>query len=548
MNRIGLVIFSMKADKQKIFTKLLIRHAITVLVLAVMLFSLSLSADSQTTDAVKYEPKKAVKAADKLIQKGGLPDAEKILRDTLADNPNDVDVKLKLAFTLLKMRILGEAYTLSFEAAKADKQNSQAFAILGATLLAGGRFNDARAILDQSLKIDKRNDLALATYGLLEFFENRINISLGYLGEANFIVPDNPDYIFAFAQVAARAERYQEAANAYRKFLLYARDADDDRRARIRGLINFLEYLGVRSSLYSISGKETASVQFELKGNRPVILVKINGKSESLRFVLDTGSGISVISNETSKRLKIKPIARGGHAKGIGGNGKFEIVYGFLKEVEIGEVRVRNVPVYIREFHHNIHDIDGYIGISLISKFLTTIDYGTKSFTLDRLEVGDASKRRKDDLSLPLRLTSSGFLSGEVQMEGVDEPMNFIVDTGASVSVVAENMANREPFISLPRLEALRVVGSAGITENVEAFTLPKISFGEHTRESITAIALDLEIINDASGFKQSGILGGNFFLNYRMTFDFRNSRLLFSPTKPDSADPPEPDEVKSLY
>jgi hypothetical protein len=119
-------------------------------------------------------------------------------------------------------------------------------------------------------------------------------------------------------------------------------------------------------------------------------------------------------------------------------------------------------------------------------------------------------------------------------MDGVNDPMNFIVDTGASVSVVSQTIARREPISSIPRNDALRVVGAAGITENVESFTLPRIKFGDHSRDRITAIALDLDMINDASGFEQSGILGGNFFMNYKMTFDFKNSRLTFSPVKPD--------------
>jgi hypothetical protein len=51
------------------------------------------------------------------------------------------------------------------------------------------------------------------------------------------------------------------------------------------------------------------------------------------------------------------------------------------------------------------------------------------------------------------------------------------------------------------------------------------VSFGKHSRTSITAIALDLDMINEASGFEQAGILGGNFLRNYRMTFDFKNSK-----------------------
>jgi tetratricopeptide (TPR) repeat protein len=493
--------------------------------------------------------KQVIKRAEKLIAKGLYDDAEKELRTALLTYPNDSALKLKLAFTLIKLRGFLDAYQISYEIAKNEPQNGHAYAVLGTVLLGGGRLNDARAVLSRALTVsDGKDDLALASIGMLEFYENRLERSLDYLAEARFLEPNEPDYIFAHAQVAARAERYQEAAESYRRFLLLSKTADDDRRARIRGLIRFLEYLGNRSTLYAISGEDRNRVRFDLKGNRPVIPVTINGSAKPLNFVLDTGSGISVISNQTAKRLKVKPIARGGHAKGIGGTGKFEIVYGFIRDVRIGTARIRNVPVYIREFHQNVHDIDGYIGIALISKFLTTVDYGERSFTLDRITDRELEAMVPKSISLPLRLTSSGFLSGEIQMEGVSSPMNFIVDTGASVSVVSEAVAKREPFVTLPRRDPLTVIGSAGITPNVESFLLPKISFGDHTRESITAIALNLEIINDASGFEQAGILGGNFFLDYRMTFDFKNSRLIFAPAKSGPPpDPPEKDEIKSL-
>jgi predicted aspartyl protease len=127
-------------------------------------------------------------------------------------------------------------------------------------------------------------------------------------------------------------------------------------------------------------------------------------------------------------------------------------------------------------------------------------------------------------------LTSSGFLSGEVKLQGVEEPLNFIVDTGASVSVISDDVASLKVVQPFAQAQKMRVVGSAGVTEDVSSFLLPRVSFGAHSRESITAIALDLDMINEASGFEQSGILGGNFLKNYRMTFDFKNSRVTFVP------------------
>ena len=71
---------------------------------------------------------------------------------------------------------------------------------------------------------------------------------------------------------------------------------------------------------------------------------------------------------------------------------------------------------------------------------------------------------------------------------------------------------------------------SAGITDDVPSFLLPRVSFGSHSLKSITAIALNLDTINEASGFEQAGILGGNFLRNYRMTFDFKKSKVTFVP------------------
>lgn len=498
------------------------------LAIFVLLFSISAYAvdiEKIPTD----DTKKVVKTAQKLVRKGDLASAEILLKQAAEAKPNDPSIKLALAFVYVKMRRLASAYDLAFPVVKDNPRNSYGLAVLGATYLGAGRFNDARILFFSSIKADRSESLAWAGLGLLDFYENNINESIANLQEAVFTDPNEADYLYALAQVAARAEKYNDAAKAYEDFLRVSRNDDDERRARIRGLISFLRYLGGRDSLYETAGADSTQVPFELIGNRPIIKLKINGKPNSLNFVLDTGSGISVISNETAKALGIRSITKGGFAKGIGGDGKFEIVYGFIRQVGIGDVTVRNVPVYIRKFHSDAK-IDGYIGLSLISKFLTTIDYGAQTFDLQKKtnNAQPSQENAANAMSVPLRLTSSGFLSGEVKLEGVDLPLNFIVDTGASVSVISHDIASLETMMPNVRDEKMRVIGSAGITEDVPSFMLPKISFGSHTRKSITAIALDLDMINEASGFQQSGILGGNFLKNYRMTFDFKNSRVTF--------------------
>ncbi|HLM02975.1 MAG TPA: aspartyl protease family protein [Pyrinomonadaceae bacterium] len=492
-------------------------------------------ADADTQQIEPGNARQAVRQAEKLVRKGQLLEAEKLLRRVVQQNPADSKAKIKLAFVLMKRKHLVEAYDYAVEVAKNEPKNAYAFAVLGATLLNAGNFKQAALCFVNALKLDKGEALAWAGLGLLDYYENRIDKSLEFLKAAEDRDPQEADYVFARAQVSARAERYKEAAEAYDRFLQISQDADDERRARIKGLINFLRFLGNKQALYIALGEEKTTVPVRLLRDRPVIEVKIGKHNEPLRFVLDTGSGISVISEEVSRRLDIKPITKGGLARAVGGNGKFQIVYGFLRQISIGEVKIQNVPVYIRKFHENDEKIDGYIGLGLISKFLTTLDYGALTFSLVRRsgieETAATTAAESGNLpSQPLRLTSSGYLSGEVQLEGIETPLNFIVDTGASVSVISQEVAALNEVNKYISSEKMRVVGAAGVTEGVSAFLLPRVTFGNHTREKIKAIALDLDIINETSGFEQAGILGGNFLKNYRLTFDFKNSRVTFEP------------------
>lgn len=486
--------------------------------------------DVQQTDG--RSARDLIKQAQKLTRKGEFEQAEKILRLVITRHPQESRAKLDLAYIQLKQRRLVEAYDFAYPIAKDEPKNSYAFAVLGAIYLSAGNFKEANLLLVNALKLNRREGLAWAGLGMLDFYENRIFSSLDSLYEAVYHEPSEPDFLFALAQVSARAEKYKESAVAYERFLIISPQTDIERRDRIKGLIRFLHFLGNRKSLYTIGGEDKTSIPVKLVNDRPVIELRINNKDEPLRFVLDTGSGISVISHETSKRLNIKPVAKGGLARAIGGVGKFEIIYGFLKTVEIGDVRINSVPVYIREFHNKNEQIDGYIGLSLISKFLTTIDYGRRSFSLLKKDSVQNEKMTGENLTLPLRLTSSGFLSGEVQLEGVKAPLNFIVDTGASISVISEDVAGMEEVKGFARDEKMRVVGAAGITEDVPSFMLPRVTFGSHSREKVKAIALDLDVINEASGFEQAGILGGNFLKNYSVTFDFQKSKVTFIPVK----------------
>ena len=490
--------------------------------------------------------KKTRENAQRALRAGDFERAEQLFRELLAKNEKDTDARLGLSHALLKRRRLQDSFDHAARVLAVDPLSSRAHALLGASVLASGDFRLSVEEFRTALSLNENEAIAIAGLAMVDYYENRTAKCIAGLRHAADIDPNEPDYIFNLGQAAARLERYKEAANAYERFLVIAPRTDSDRRDRIRGMIDFLRYLGQQGSLYNLQGADRSVLPFESPDNRPVIRVRLNGSKEYLRFVLDTGSGMSVLSDETARKVGIKPVAQGGLARAVGGGGRFEIVYGYLNSIEIGELRVTNVPVYIRHFFDEHNRVDGYLGIAALTRLLIAVDYGTRTMTLIRQQSGQAelgtltfshgkpvntaAVQPRPGIDIPIRTTSSGFLSGEVLIDGISKPLNFIIDTGATVSVLSEKAAAMDEAQAFTRQGGMRVYGAAGITENVKTALLPRVVIGTYSREKVHAAVLDLEPVNETAGFQQSGILGGDFLRHFCVVFDFQRGIVRLEP------------------
>jgi predicted aspartyl protease/Flp pilus assembly protein TadD len=487
---------------------------------------------------------KARARAERAVRDGDFEVAEKLFRELVAKDPRDAAARLGLSRALLKQRKNQEAYDHAARVIARDPVSARAHALLGAALLGSGDFRLSVEEFRTALSFKDDEATAIAGLAMVDFYENRLSQSVAGLKRAAYIDPEEPDYVYNLGQVAARSERYAEAANAYEQFLRIAPKTDADRRARIRGLIDFLRYLGAQSDLLSVGGPGAVLLPFELVNNRPIVKVRINGSKEPLRFVVDTGAGMCVISTEAAARTGLKSVARGGMARAVGGQGRFEIVYGFIQSLYVGEAKVERVPVYIRQFYNEQEPVDGYIGLSVLGKYLTVIDYGARKMSLlrdDDAKRSAASSAAAGAVEIPIRTTSSGFWSGEVGFDGLEKPANFIIDTGASISVVSEALAARAGLERFAQSGRISVYGAAGLAENIQTIMLPYVTLGSYQWQNVYAAVLDMEPINETAGFEQTGIVGGNLLRRYRVTFDFARGVIRLEPLAVHA-----PDDTKS--
>jgi predicted aspartyl protease len=477
-------------------------------------------------------------AGRRAIRDGDYEKAVKIFLDLVKTDPGDIRAHIGAALAYYKLQDYKLTFDQATEALKLDDKNARAHALSGIALLRSGYIDQAAGELLQALRLNSKEALAWGGLAEIDYYTNRTRESREKSLYAIELDSREPDYFVTFARAASRLELFNEAADAYEKFLRVAPRTDTERRDRIRGLIQFYRQLaGVH--LHQIVGPRSAVVKFRIGADRrPYMDVRVNGRPAT--FVIDTGSGFTVISDEAAARLGVVPMARGGTSQGVGGNGKFPIVYGLINSVQLGEEKIESVPCFIRRFHGSSTrsddaKADGFIGLSVLSNFTSGIDYKTQQLSLLR-EGDEATASIAGDPSItviPFRTTQNGLISVETQIDD-SRSVNAILDTGASSTVLSSAAVKRlEMLGSIIKGQTVQVVGAAGVTDNVELLFLRTCKIANLSQNNLRALILDFGAINETSGFEQSAILGGDFLRNFKMTIDFNHARLILEPQTP---------------
>ena len=488
------------------------------------------------------QPSKDVRGGFESMRRGRYEEAASRFEKAIAESPEALEARLGLSWAYLKQRKFLPSAEQADKALALEPQSARAHALMGTVLMRVGALPEAASVLARALQLDESEPLALAGVAELDLYAGNMVESIRRARSAVARAPREADFLYLLGQTAARQELYEEAADAYQRFLEVAHDVDGDRRARIRGLIDLYRRLNGRN-LYFVSGEKTADVPISFTDTRlPVVRLMINGKGP-FNFVIDSGAGFVVVSDVLAKRLKLRPIAGGGTSRGVSGTGRFPIIYGILDRVQFGALSVENVPTYIRKVHDSERTrVDGYIGLSVLSNFLVAVDYERRLLEL-RPPDSPVAAPSEQDVAVPYRLTNGGMMSIRADI-GKEVPLNFIVDTGATTTVVSQRVFERFNLAEKAHKGVtVRVVGAGGVTENVPIVVLDRllIDGSQRRQDFVRAIVLDLDPVNETAGFEQSGIIGSDYLRFYRVEFDFGGGRVILRPSGSRSPAPEPP-------
>lgn len=457
-----------------------------------------------------------------LFSEGRYLDALDAYRNALKVAPAETSRASRMGVIMSALRVAEfdlarrEAETLVLT----DPTRPDVLTLYGDSLWASGLFEQAEGKYRDALA--KVPDLARGHHGMARALaaRGRLDEAMNEAQAALRLAPRDLEVHHTVGTVFERMHKYEEAAGAFTNYVNLLPNKDQSEKADwSRAEIRFLRSFGQRVPFDTDPGTEDRlyTVDFRMVNEKVVVRAKVNGGSAQ-DFVVDTGSENTVVSRQTAQKLGITPVTYTLSA-GVGDHGLRGLQLARIDSLELGAMRVRNIPCLIK--NPPLQDIPVKESESLSPLALgysMTIDYKAHKLTFGK-HLPDEPK----DFELPMRLYRLATVLGTV--DGAHH-VNFVIDTGGEVISISQTTATALKKPQTGRKIALKVYGTSGWDR--DAFLLPGVdlAFDAIQYRNFPVVVLNLNAPSALLGFQLGGIVGHKFLSKYRVAIDLDRSVL----------------------
>ncbi len=400
---------------------------------------------------------------------------------------------------------------------RSSLRDADTLSLYGDALWAIGRFEDSEKRLQEASALEPRNPRAMHGLARSMAARNKLNealdLALGALNES----PRDAEIHHTVGSIYEKLHRYEEAANAFSSYINLLPNKDRSAKAAwARAEVRFLRAFGTRVPLEidPASAGRLHTIPFHVVNEKIIVRGKVN-KGPTMDFVLDTGAEQTVISRETAARLGIHPMVNILSA-GVGDLGVRELELTRLDQLEIGSLKVHNVPSIIKNPPlHGLpaREMESFSPLSL--GLSVVIDYDR-----NQLLIGPELPPEPADIELPLRLHRLAMVPGSVDGGAA----SFILDTGGQVISISTDTASRIDKGDVRQIP-LKVYGASGWDR--DAFLLPGVDLSFTPKieyRNYSVVVLNLRAPSVLLGFRLGGIVGYKFLSQYRVAIDLEKS------------------------
>jgi Flp pilus assembly protein TadD len=419
--------------------------------------------------------------------------------------------------TALRLGDFSHAYADAQMMMRGAGRDVDAVSLYGDALWATGQFEESEKQFQQAIALQPGSPRALHGLARSLAARNKLAEALDTAQSALTASPRDAEIHHTVGSIYEKLHRYEEAANAFSSYINLLPNKDRSAKAAwARAEVRFLRAFGSKVPLQidPASLGKLHTVPFRVVNEKVIVRGKVN-KGPQMDFVLDTGAEQTVVSRETAARMGIRSIVNILSA-GVGDLGVRELELTRLDDLEIGSLKVHNVPSIIKNPPlHGLptREMESFsplaLGLSVV------IDYDK-----NQLLMGPELPAETPDVSLPLRLHRLAMVPGQVD----GGPASFILDTGGQVISISTDTASGLDHGDA-RPIPLKVYGASGWDR--DAFLLPGVDLAFSPQilyRNYSVVVLNLRAPSVLLGFRLGGIVGYKFLSRYRVAIDLNKS------------------------
>jgi len=409
-----------------------------------------------------------------------------------------------------------------FEQAEAllakQPRSPESVALHGEVEFRKGNFDKAEAFYKEALQMDARNARAHFGLGKLAMGKVKGKQAVEEMKRAIELDPKEPVYRLYASEAWSIEKNYAEQQKQLEEYLRLNPN-DPDRVAEAKAGLEMLKVLGTTEVGVVAAPENPAPIPFRQTLNLIFAQIKIDGRGP-YNFAIDTGATQTVISERLVGEIGLKPITST-VVYGIGGSGKVDTkIYG-VKELTLGDVKIKNIPIGTFNDPLVSQLADGILGTAALSDFIINVNYPANQLEISRKR----SPITPGTEALPAWYFSNLLL---IPLNVNGKQGNFIVDTGAVTTVLSHSMA-AQLGVNQNTPGAKIDLGIAGVGgfEGV-VLKVPNVTFktAKNTESFPQVVAIDLKQISKMIGTEVAGVAGYDFFSGYKVILDYYGAEV----------------------
>ncbi|PWU04725.1 MAG: signal protein PDZ [Bacteroidetes bacterium] len=261
-----------------------------------------------------------------------------------------------------------------------------------------------------------------------------------------------------------------------------------------------------------------------------VVMIRgcVNQYTDSLNFILDTGSGGISLDSSTVSDLAIPTVPSDRTIRGIAGVHKVNFLYG-------GKLHLPGLTVDSLDFHVNDYDIltsvygvkiDGIIGYSFLSKFIVRIDYD--SLLISVYSPGEFKYKRGGHILKPT-LASIPVVSTDFRDQRSFNS-KFYFDTGAGLCfLISDDFAKDSAALNPRKKPVVTQAEGLGGKMAMQLTTVKDVKVGPYRFRNVPTFIFEDEY-NVTSYPYLAGLVGNDLLRRFNIVLNYPRKEIHISP------------------